>query len=281
MPVLTDHLSHIQRLSRIAVAQAKAGFADDAAASFAAAKNAVDGPEAAYSQSREVRRGQALSEVEETLHAALRRSEALSDMAEALHLAGQSAAAVEAFDRAARAADAVDDARSAATALIRLAETQHKSGRSDSAQTTLVRALERARAVREDDNRAVAILNVVDGGFAPGLASFAEEAVSDALAAARMVPDRGCFQLLRRVAQTRLRSGATDEAVALFRELLQAVEAIEGERPRSNALVTAITRVEKPLIAATADEVARLARSVRDARLRASILVMMAEGLAD
>jgi tetratricopeptide (TPR) repeat protein len=292
-PMLADHLSHVQQLSRIAVAQARAGFADDAAASFAAAANAVDGMEAAYSLSREVRRSQALSEVEEALHAALRRSQALSDIAEALHAAGLSAPAAEALDRAVKAADAVSDMRSAATGLIRLAQAQHRSGQSDAARATLVRALERARAVDDNDMRAVAILSVVDAGSALGLAAATDGAVSDALAAARSTMDRARFQLLRRIVRVKLRSGTTDEAVALFTELLQAVEAIEGERPRSNALATAIrglpmleggvfvTRVEKPLIAVTAQKVVRLAQSIQDARQRASILVMVAEGLPD
>lgn len=290
-PILAEHRFHVQRLSHIAVAQAKAGFADDAAASFAAAANAVEAMDAAYSLKPEAPRS--LSENEEALQAALRRSQALSDIAEARHATGSGGASGEAFDRAVKAADAVNDARSAATALIGLAQAQHRSGQGDAAPATLVRALERARAVKDDDWRAVAILNVVDAGFALRLAAAPDGALRDALAAAWSTTDRARLQLLRRVTKVQLRSGATDEAVALFKELLQAVEAIEGERPRSTALATVIrglpvmeggtlvTHIEKPLIAATAPEVVRLAQSLRDARLRASILVMVAEGLPD
>ena len=289
--ILAEHRYHVQQLSRIAVAQSKAGFADDAAASFAAAANAVVAMDAAYSLRPEAPRSQ--SENEEALHATLRRSQALSDIAEALHAAGPGGPSAEAFDRAVKAAEAVADPRSAVMAFVRFAEAQHGSGQSDAARATLVHALQRARVVVDSDRRAAAILSVVNAGFSLGLAAAPDGAVSDALAAARSTTDRARLQLLRSVAQVQLRSGATDEAVALFKELLQAVAAVEGERPRSTALAAVIrgspmleggvliTRVEKPLIVATAPEVVRLAQSLRDARLRASILVMVAEGLAD
>jgi hypothetical protein len=273
-PSFADHLAYVQQVSRIAIAQAKAGSADDAAASFAAAADAAAGMESSQSSTVE-----------------LRRSQALSEIAEALHAAGLSGPPADAFDRAVKAADAVD-ARFAPTALIRLARAQHRSGRSDAARATLVRALGRAHAIYENDLGATAILNVVDADYEFGLATTTDGEVNHALGAARATGGRWLMDLLRRTAQIKLRTGKTEEAAALFNVLLQAVETTEGEKSRSAALAAAIrgrppreggtpVPVGKPLIAATAQQLVRLTQSVQDPILRASILVMVAEGLSD
>ena len=87
--------------------------------------------------------------------------------------------------------------------------------------------------------------------------------------------------------------GARDEAVALFREMLQAAGAIEPEQAKSSEVFMAIRglpapqsggfvyRVEKELIGATARQAVQLARSVNNAMSKANLLMLIAEALPD
>jgi hypothetical protein len=268
-----DDLVYTNQVSRIAIAQAKTGFVDDAAATFAALLDAVDGIESAH-----------------TFSAELRRSEALSGIATALEEAGLTAQSAQTFDRAVKAVATVDGDRFSVSALVRLARAQHEAGRRGEAEATLVRALERARAAT-DEVRAGAIVNVLEARDDLELRADTREALSEALAAARFA--KGPELLRRKIARLKLVAGARDDAVALFRGLLESAWAAEREQDKVNALFTAIRgwpvlhrgelvfRVEKELISSTAPQAVQLAQSIKNATLRANILTLVAEALPD
>jgi hypothetical protein len=268
-----DDLAYTSQVSRIAVAQAKAGFVDDAAATFAALLDGVESIEGAHAFSAE-----------------LRRSEALCGIAAALKAAGLTTQSAEAFDRAVKATDAVGGDRFSVAALDRLARAQHESGHRGEAEATLVRALQRARAA-DEGVRASAIVDVLEARDDLELRADTSEALSEALAAARLA--KNPWLLRRKIARLKLSTGARDEAIALFRELLESAGAAEKDWEKTSALFTAIRgwpvlqrgelvfRVEKELIAATAPQAVQLGQSIKGAASRANILTLVAEALPD
>src|SRR5712671_5048822 len=262
---------YMEMLSRVGIAQAKMGLAEDAAATFDAALQFVptvrqDGP---------------------LWSADVTRSLALSTIAEAQSEAGFKMHAAPTFERAVQAASKIYDARYRIQGLAKLGRAQYKSGRSKDASGTFEKARKLAWAPENAGGPAHGLVEVleaeVDGGLAETGFQLNESVLIEAGEAIRLIADKSRRILpAGRLAHVYEKAGRLQDAVDIFAEALGPFDRTNFQDIGLQLLVVVLRGVPgRPqgsrLISELAPQVVEVVQSVKNDLRRAQALIFIAE----
>jgi tetratricopeptide (TPR) repeat protein len=263
--------AYVAMMSDVARAQATAGLTDDAAASIKEALDAIpdigDGP----------------------LPADAAKVVALSAVARAQHDAGFTTVSAATFERAMQAA-ALDDALHSSLRFTALGHDRYQAGRIAEATRAFDAALAAARSLdsgtaRTRELRPDALLHVLIARLQAGLAADADAVLTEIRdAMLRIVEGSPRVSWLQGIAWAQERMGRREEALATYRQALQAADVESNKVVRANQLMDLIWPgglLEPRWIAESAPQVARMAHAIEDPSRRASALLALAQALPD
>jgi tetratricopeptide (TPR) repeat protein len=270
----------VQMMTDVARAQAKAGLTDDAAATLKEALDAIpdirDDPLIAKDNSA----GLAF------LRADVAKVNALSAVARAQHDAGFPVQSAATFELAMQAAAELGDARHRILTFTTLGRDQHLVGRIAETTRAFDAALAAARSLDGGPARTGEFVNVLIARLEAGLTSEADAVLAEVRdATLKTAEGFPRVSWLQRIAWVQERMGRRDEAVATYRQALQAADA-GAKGARENQLMALIqgwpgSRLEPRWIAESAPQVARMAHAIEDPSRRSSALLALAQALPD
>jgi tetratricopeptide (TPR) repeat protein len=208
----------------------------------------------------------------------------LTNIAEAQSEIGFGPQSEATFERAMQAASQVREARHHVMVLARIGRTRYKAGRVPEAMRSFDEALTLARALDNHAERANGLLTLLDAELEGGLPD-TDGIIPQAIEAMRSIPEQSKhFLLLVRIASAWERTGRIENAVATYREVLQAVDATGTPRERANSLFLVIrTLPGRPpvtrLLAESAPQAIQIAESIENGLSRAEALRVIASSL--